>query len=88
MVHRCSNCPGQCHPQTVTQGFFQARDFDVENSIVYKQWFQDGHTEFISTITAVGEFTEKVCQAADEAIRPAVTGFIFEDVEINHSARH
>jgi hypothetical protein len=39
-------------------------------------------------MTTVGEFTENVCQAADEAISTTVTGFIFEDIEINHSARH
>lgn len=63
---------------TVTEGLFQARDFDVENCIVYKQWFQDGTTEFMSMMSIVGEFTEKVCQAAGEAISTTVTSFIFE----------
>jgi hypothetical protein len=39
-------------------------------------------------MTAVGEFTEKVCQAADEAVSTTFTSFIFEDAQINHSARH
>jgi hypothetical protein len=35
-LQRYSNCPGQSHLQTVIRELFQANDFDVEDSIVYK----------------------------------------------------
>jgi hypothetical protein len=44
MHHRCSNFPGQSQLQTVVEELFQTNDFDVEDSIVYKQWVHD-HTK-------------------------------------------
>lgn len=45
--------------QTVTEELFQANDFDVEDSMVYKQWVHNDHIEIVSMMSAVGEFTEK-----------------------------
>jgi hypothetical protein len=48
MLHRCSNCLGQSQLQNVVKELFQAYDFDVEDSIVYKQRIHDGHTKIVS----------------------------------------
>jgi hypothetical protein len=66
-LHRCLNCPGQSHLQTVVEELFQANNFDVEDSIVYKQWVHDGHTKVASMTSTVGKFTEKICQTTDQA---------------------
>jgi hypothetical protein len=65
MVHRYSNCPGQSQLQTVVEELFQANYFDVEDSIVYKQWFHDDHTQIVSMTSTVGEFTEKICRTPE-----------------------
>jgi hypothetical protein len=65
--HRCSNCPGQSQLQTVTEELFQTNDFDVEDSVVYKWCFHDGHTKIVSMTSTVGEFTVKICWTADHA---------------------
>jgi hypothetical protein len=44
---RCSNCPGQSHLKTITEELFEANDFDVEDSIVCKQWVHCGHTKVV-----------------------------------------
>jgi hypothetical protein len=67
MVHRCRNFPGQGQLQTALQELFHPNDFDMEASIVCKQWIHDGHTEIVFMTTIVKEFTEKVCQTADYA---------------------
>jgi hypothetical protein len=67
MLHSCSNCPGESQLQTAVEELFEANDFDVEDSIIYKQWVHDGHTKIVSMTSTVGEFTEKICQTADQA---------------------
>jgi hypothetical protein len=92
MLHRYSNCSGQSQLQTVTEELFQANnDFDVEDSIVYKQWVHDGHTKTASMISTAGKFMEKICQTAHQVRThhySNITSFIFKDTERNYSARH
>jgi hypothetical protein len=47
--------------QTVNEELFQANDFDVEDSIVYKQLVHDDHTTTVSLTSTIREFTEKIC---------------------------
>jgi hypothetical protein len=40
----------------------------VEDRRVYKQWVHDGHAKIVSMTSTVGEFTEKICRTADQAV--------------------
>jgi hypothetical protein len=60
VIHRCSNFLGQSQLQTVVEELFQSNDFDVEDSIVYKQWIHDSHTKIVPMTSPVAEFTEKI----------------------------
>jgi hypothetical protein len=42
-----SKCPRQSQLQTVVEELFQANDFDVEGSIIYKQWVHDDHIKIV-----------------------------------------
>jgi hypothetical protein len=33
MIHRCSNCTGQSQLRTVIEEFFEANNFDMEDSL-------------------------------------------------------
>jgi hypothetical protein len=62
MLHRCSNCPGHRQIQTVVKELSQVNDFDMEDSILYKQWVHYGHAKILYTTSSVGKFTEKFAQ--------------------------
>jgi hypothetical protein len=66
MIHRRSNCP-YSQLQPIAEELFLATDFDVETSIVYKQWVHNGHTKIVFITNTVRERNEKFCQTADLA---------------------
>jgi hypothetical protein len=53
--------------QTDTKYLFWANNFDVKDSIVYKQWVHGGHAKTVPMTSTVGEFTEKICHTEDQA---------------------
>jgi hypothetical protein len=60
MLHRCSNCTGQSQLRAVIEELFQANNFDVEDSILYKQWVHDDHTKVADITNTAGQLTEKI----------------------------
>jgi hypothetical protein len=52
--------------QTVVEELLKANNFDLEDSTICKQWVHDSHTETVSMTNTTGEFTEKICQTAEQ----------------------
>lgn len=65
MLHRCSNCTWQSHLWTLVEELFHANNFDVEDSIVYKQQVHDDHTKIVYITNTAGHFTGKIWPTAD-----------------------
>jgi hypothetical protein len=91
MLHKCSNCSGQSQLQAVAEELLQTNDFYVGDSTVYRQWVYDGDRKITSLTGTARELTEKNLPKSRSInypqLRSKMTGFMFENVERNHSAR-
>ena len=62
MIHLCDKCPGKDALHEYLADLFDSYDFDLDESICYKQWGQTDRSNLVSLTVSIEEF---ICTATD-----------------------